>query len=679
MYPMDMSNNQSDSANSDVQPNKRRRKKSSVWEYFTIVTISADCRKACCKLCNRSFAYMSGSKMSGTSHLKRHIDLRICPVKRHNDQANNLLNPCTTVPKTDIFANGTDKKRKPRQAKTVASTYLNVDDCRHELAKMIIQHGYPLHMVTHPGFVSFTQMLQPQFAIPSISALEDQIMDIYHREKHIVKELLGQIPGHLNLTVDVWTTNQNLSYVLLTGHFIDHDWKMHRRILNAVPVGFSGSDTAFRDAIARCLADWSSENKLFTITLDCSYIEGNIRESLKSVQLIKNSVILNDQLVVNDCFARLLRDLAQDAMRSMKETVEKIRYSVKHVKTSRTHEDRFTQLKQQLQVPGTSNLVMDDLKNWNSTYEMLKAAIELKEVFSCLDASDPDYKANLTMEDWRQVETLCKCLKVFADAARILTSPVYPTADLFFHEACKIHVQLMHAAVSQDDLVSGLTKPLLERFSKYWLSCSMVLAISVVMDPRFKMKLVEFTFKKIYGEDADAWSRTVDHALHELYFDYVGSLPPPPSSVTEESIDPLVKSEVLSQDDGLITTDFSDCDIYIPEFLFGQHMKSELDQYLEESLFPCGQDWDVLVWWEENRSRYPTLAKLAADVLSIPLSIVTREAVFDTRERVLDNHLTSLNPKMLQAVVCAKDWLQHESLQVPATPVKQEFWEAAEE
>jgi hypothetical protein len=61
-----------------TQPNKRRKRKYMVCEHFTIETISAESRRAFCKQCKQSFAYNTGSKVAGTSHLKRHIAKGTC-------------------------------------------------------------------------------------------------------------------------------------------------------------------------------------------------------------------------------------------------------------------------------------------------------------------------------------------------------------------------------------------------------------------------------------------------------------------------------------------------------------------------------------------------------------------------------------------------------------------------
>lgn len=71
------------------------------------------------------------------------------------------------------------------------------------------------------------------------------------------------------------------------------------------------------------------------------------------------------------------------------------------------------------------------------------------------------------MGDWKQVEILCTYLKLFYDAACILTGPTYPPASAFYHEVFKIQLELTHAAMSQDPFACNLTKPLKEKFDQY--------------------------------------------------------------------------------------------------------------------------------------------------------------------------------------------------------------------
>ncbi|KVI11685.1 protein of unknown function DUF4413 [Cynara cardunculus var. scolymus] len=427
------------SHNVETPPSKRRKKKSMVWEHFTIETVGVGCRRACCKQCKQSFAYSTGSKVAGTSHLKRHIAKGSCPVVLRNQQQD-LLSPFSAPSKVggDSAAPTTDTPKR--------------------------------------------------------------------------------MPGRICLTLDLWNSCQTTGYVFVTGQFVDSEWKIHRKLLNVVMEPYPESDSAFSHAVSACLSDWNIEGRLFSLTINQPLSEIGI-DSLRNLLSEKNPSILSGQLLLDHCLARSLSGIAEEALTACQETVKKVRDCVKYVKTSELLEEKFLELKQQLQVPSMKTLALDDQTRWNTTYEMLLAASELKEVFSCLDTSDPDYSKGPTTEEWKQVENMCTYLKLLFDTANLLTSSTVPTTNNFFHEAWKIQLELARAATSEDAAIANIAKPMQVSFDKYWKSCCLMLAIAVVMDPRFKMKLVEFSFTKIYGDEAATYINFVDEGIHQLFLE----------------------------------------------------------------------------------------------------------------------------------------------------------------
>ncbi|KAI3671519.1 hypothetical protein L1987_87257 [Smallanthus sonchifolius] len=173
------------------------------------------------------------------------------------------------------------------------------------------------------------------------------------------------------------------------------------------------------------------------------------------------------------------------------------------------------------------------------------------------------------------------------------------------------------------------------------------------------------------------WIKAVSDGVHELFLDYVVQMLPPPTFVVngnegflrteipqeeEETIlhCEIVKTEASESEIYLSTSDeLSDFDVYISGIANHQNIKPELDQYLEESVLPRMQEFDVLGWWKSNRKKYPTLSKLASDILSIPISTKFQDSVFDIKCKKMDRYRCSLKPSTLEALVCAKDWLQN--------------------
>ncbi|PWA73910.1 BED zinc finger, hAT family dimerization domain protein [Artemisia annua] len=88
------------------------------------------------------------------------------------------------------------------------------------------------------------------------------------------------------------------------------------------------------------------------------------------------------------------------------------------------------------------------------------------------------------------------------------------------NEPWKLELDLTRASTSEDNIISTITIPMLEYFDKYWKSSCLVLAIVVVMDPRFKMKLVDFSFAKIFGDKAASYINIVDEGIRGLFQEY---------------------------------------------------------------------------------------------------------------------------------------------------------------
>ncbi|CAO2203004.1 unnamed protein product [Urochloa humidicola] len=641
---------------------RRRRKKSLVWEHFTIEEIAGGTR-ACCNLCKQTFAYSSGSKIAGTSHLKRHITLGSCPKIKNQEQR--LALP--SAGGTDNDGEGTAERPTKRRYRYTgyANAAFDQDRSCSYLAKMIIQHDYPLHIVQQPAFATFIESLQPRFKIVDVDMMEGEVYSVYQKEKENLLQTFNAMPGRISLTIGLWTTSQTLGYVSLAGQFINSEWKVNRRMLSFMMVSSPHSENALSEAISMSLSEWNMKDRLFTITLDneCSshdIYSANLRDHLSN----KNNLMLKGQLFVVRCYAHILNAVALDVIASIHGVIYSIRESIKFIKASSVREERFAEIALQLEIPSTKTLCLDVTTQWNTTYLMLLAALDYKQAFTTLETCDDNYNEAPSAEDWKKVEAACTYLKLLYDSAHSIMAAANPTSNLFFHEAWKLQLELTNGTGHEDPVFSSMAKDMHERFDKYWKDCSLVLAIAVVMDPRFKMKLVEFSYSKIYGAEAAKYVKVVDDAVHELYKEYVAQpLPLTPAYVEqgESNNGPANASHSQggpgSTGDGLL-----DFDMYLSEIQSSQPSKSELEQYLDESLTPRIQEFDILNWWKLNTVKFPTLSKMARDILAIPMSMVSSgSSIFaaGTGSRMLDDYRSSLRPETVEALVCAKDWLQY--------------------
>ncbi|GKF06031.1 hypothetical protein Tco_0036699, partial [Tanacetum coccineum] len=92
---------------------------------------------------------------------------------------------------------------KPRYRTPSVPVAFDSDRCRHEIARMIILHDYPLHMVEHKGFMTFVHNLQPKFNMVDFSTVQGDYVATYLREKSTIEGLIEAMPGRICHTLDL--------------------------------------------------------------------------------------------------------------------------------------------------------------------------------------------------------------------------------------------------------------------------------------------------------------------------------------------------------------------------------------------------------------------------------------------------------------------------------------------
>jgi len=79
--------------------------------------------------------------------------------------------------------------------------------------------------------------------------------------------------------------------------------------------------------------------------------------------------------------------------------------------------------------------------------------------------------------------------------------------------------------------------------------------------------------------------------------------------------------------------------------------------YLEEPPPDRKQELYILQYWKDNQGRYPQLALMAQDILSIPIMTVKLESSFSIGGQVISKYRSSLVSSNVEALLCTRDWL----------------------
>ncbi|KAK2658237.1 hypothetical protein Ddye_004770 [Dipteronia dyeriana] len=167
-----------------------------------------------------------------------------------------------------------------------------------------------------------------------------------------------------------------------------------------------------------------------------------------------------------------------------------------------------------------------------------------------------------------------------------------------------------------------MSNQMYNKFHKYWSDFSIILAIAIILDPRYKMEFVMFVYERLYGAESKQLEE-VKEKLFALFNKYV-------TSSTGRSTARLSPPSHPSTSSGRQRVD--DLDLVLLDFnnnINGDIVniqRTQLDLYLEERRLERSIDLNILDFWKGNEPRYPELAAMARDVLNVPISTVASES-----------------------------------------------------
>lgn len=403
-----------------------------------------------------------------------------------------------------------------------------------------------------------------------------------------------------------------------------------------------------------------------TITIDGSsndeagnYIRGKLRAWDKC--------LLDGEFLEMTCWSYVANLIVKERLRYLLESIACIRNVIKYVKSSSARLEIFKASMQNENAECRSRLLLDVPTWWNSTYLMLEAATQFRKAFEQLREDDVNnhFVSNFTddeaakkkighpsVEDWNNVGAFVEILKILYDATLKFNASLPVTSTAYFLELCGIQSELTKLCQRRDSTLGRMACSMKRKYEKYWglVDSNQMLFVLVVLDPRCKMEFVKYLFNELLDADSAAqMTKKVESTLMSLYKYY---------STRDFGHTTQVPKKTSTSVDGQALLLISTYKKWLKERNCSAST-TEVDRYFLASNENLEDDkFDVLHWWKVNSSKYPILSLIARDVLDILVSSTASESAFNIGDRVLDVFHSSLSPKILEASICAQNWLR---------------------
>ncbi|XP_026384651.1 zinc finger BED domain-containing protein RICESLEEPER 3-like [Papaver somniferum] len=329
---------------------------------------------------------------------------------------------------------------------------------RDLISELLIARNVPLALVEWKEFRDICAYLNEDAKPISRNTGKADIVKKHNARKEVIRNILKLAPGRMCLTSYMWTSVTTIRYISLNVHFLDQNWELKKYLLRFCEL--PPPHTAI---------------------------------------IVKDGLVKIDPVVL------------------------KLRKSVKSLKKSQVRKQKFLDIVDTLGMSAIRRGIRQDVKTrWNSTYIMLDSCLVYRSVFAHLKEVDSDYKDFPTDEEWDQIEMFTKFLKTFYDLTTLFSGSKYPTSNLYFEGVCQVQVLLKKESTNEIEFIRDMVKEMQQKFNNYWENLSPILAIALVLDPRLKLKYLNFAYTKLYPDVRQLESKVVDvrEDMKKLYNEY---------------------------------------------------------------------------------------------------------------------------------------------------------------
>lgn len=338
------------------------------------------------------------------------------------------------------------------------------------------------------------------------------------------------------------------------------------------------------------------------------------------------------------CFAHTLQLIIHDSVfsqRSVTNTLAVCRSIVGHFKRSPLACSKLKEIQGNLSIP-EHRLKQDVVTRWNSTLYMLKSVQEQKMALAAYSVENNI--PQLTSNQLDLVNKLITLLTPVEEITQSISSDDSSASVIIpFVRALRKHLEINDES---DRGVRTMKEQMLLSLNRRYAQAESnePLVLATLLDPCFKDKCF-----------SNAANRTrAKNMLEDKVKALDGSLEQTSSSDTTETGEPASKrpkttsvvqclSEIL-EESGVEVADSS---------------STIVEKYLADPLIPfhTGSSYR---WWNENKLRFPSLAKLAQRYLSAPPTSVRSERLFSTAGNLYSDRRSRLAPERAEILLFIK-------------------------
>ncbi|CAL5198527.1 unnamed protein product [Lathyrus oleraceus] len=595
------------------------RKKTMTSVYLKFFETAADGKTRKCKFCGQTY-----SIATATGNLGRHLANRHPGYDKTGEAVSNSASRLAVVVK---------KSQPQGKANQIEYDHLN-----WLLVRWLVLASLPPSTLEEKWLVNSYKFLNPSIQIWSSDKYGSVLDEVFRSMREDVRALLEQVSCKFSVTLDFWTSFEQIFFMSVTCQWIDENWCFQKLLLDICRIPYPCGGAEIYHCVVKVLKFYNIESRVLSCTHD------NSSSAMHACHTLKED--LDGQKIGPFCYipcaARTLNLIIDDGLRSGKQVISKIREFVIELNASPVISEDFIQISTAYQ-EGTWKFPLDVSARWSGNYQMLDLVHKAGKSVDVIIRKHEDTLGSrilLSSSDKSVVNIMHQYLEPFYKTTNdICTSKVLTVGlVLFFMDHISETIATCRESRPSPEWLKSAAEEMAKKARSYISQVSNIFTyMTAILDPRIKGELIPDSLNSQSFLDE---ART--HFIRNYSVNHFSSMSSGYNNAQE------------IEDGGIVS--FAEEIARKKRRTNLSSATDELTQYLSEAPAPIVTD--VLEWWKINSTRYPRLSLMARDFLAVQATSIVPEELFCGKGDEIDKQRFCMQHDSTQAILCIKSWIQ---------------------
>lgn len=236
------------------------------------------------------------------------------------------------------------------------SSVVEVDHMNWLLVKWLLVASLPTSTLSEKCLKNTFKSLNPSFELWNVDKFHTVLREVFRSMQETVRLTLEQVSSKVSITLDSWTSYQQINYMSVSCQWIDENWSFRNILLDICHIPSPCGSSEIYYVLLKVLRLYNLESKILSCTL---------KGDMDSQKLAA--------LCCVPCAAHTLNSIVTDGLRNTERVIMKIREFVMELNSSPEMSEDFVQFTTAYH-EGNWKFPLDASARWTGNYQMLDIA-----------------------------------------------------------------------------------------------------------------------------------------------------------------------------------------------------------------------------------------------------------------------------------------------------------------